>query len=146
MFNNHFITEDTEVYTHKDGWVYASEVKPTDKVMLMNRILTIDYLKPQLLSNEKFTGILKGIETNSENMTLDPQALLMVKSVSKKENAISKKVKEIIKGDLITRYDQWQMVHTIKDVPYDGNVYRLFFGETLLMPIRFGNDYCLFTV
>jgi hypothetical protein len=137
--NSNFITEFTEVFTRDSGWQSIGEVKNRQHLLIFDEELKLSWLMPTIIDHYWFKGIIKKIETDSETLFLKPSTEIVVKEKAKVS-------KDIVKGDLITRKSQWQMVHTVKNEPWEGKMYRLFFGEDLVLPIRFGSDYCFLLV
>lgn len=137
--NSNYITEFTEVLTRDSGWQTIGEVKNRQHLLIFDDELKLDWLMPVVIDHYWFKGIVKKIETDSEILFLKPSTEVMVKE-------IATPAKEISKGNLLNRKNQWQIVHSIKNEPWEGNMYRLFFGEDLILPIRFGSDYCLIPV
>jgi hypothetical protein len=147
--NNNFITEFTEVLTKNDGWKQISVVGSKEFLLVMDSELKTDWLKPSVLDHYNFNGLLKRIETDSEILFLKPSTEIMISKKRHNGNTefmYSTAGKELHKGDLISRKHMWHMIHSSNNVPWMGKMYRLFFGEDLFLPIRFGNDYSLLVV
>ena len=137
--NSNFITEFTEVFTRDSGWQSIGEIKNRQHLLVFDEELKISWLMPTIIDHYWFKGLVKKIETDSETLFLKPSTEIIVREVATP-------AKEIKRGDLLTRKNQWQVAHTVTNEGWEGNMYRLFFGEDLVLPIRFGSDYCLLLV
>jgi hypothetical protein len=56
------------------------------------------------------------------------------------------KAKEIHKGDRLNKRYMWNRIEKIDQGEWEGKLWSFFFGEDLLMPIKFEFDYWLLAV
>lgn len=135
---NNFIPDFMEILT-EEGWVQIDQYNSKNRVLLLNSNYKTGYLKPKVVSKRDFKGGLLEVTTESMKLYLKPSSKILV-------NDQLIKAKEIRKGDKLNKRYVWNRVERIDSGEWEGRLFSLFFGEDLLLPIKFEFDYCLLSV
>lgn len=135
---NNFIPDFMEILT-EEGWVPLNQYNSKNRVLLLNSNYRTGYLKPKVVSKRDFKGSLLELTTESMTLYLKPSSKILV-------NDTLVKAKDIKKGDKLNKRYVWNKVEKIDAGEWEGRLFSLFFGEDLLMPIKFEFDYCLLSV
>lgn len=135
---NNFIPDFIEVLT-TEGWLELKDYRQRNPVLVLNKELRPSYIIPRVYSKYSYQGPLIEIETETCQIFLKPSSKILV-------DGLSKKVKELSKKDMLSRYYLGHKIDKLTHGYWDGNVHSLFFGEELYLPIKFEKDYCLLVV
>lgn len=135
---NNFIPEFMEVLT-TEGWMELKDYKQRNPLFVLNKEFKYTYLIPKVYSKYTYNGPLLEIETESCQTFLKPNSKILI-------DGTPKKVKDIRKHDLLSRFYLGHRVDKVTEGIWEGNLHSLFFGEELYLPIRFEKDYCLLIV
>lgn len=129
-----FIPQFKQVLT-REGWLdidgYYEAVKKSPIEILVIHNKRCHYAIPKSFSQNFYQGILIELITDTSRVILKPS------------NKFDKKVKELRIGDRLDNYFMFQTIEKINKVLWEGNQYSLFFGEPVLLPVKFENDYIL---
>lgn len=138
MITQTYIPSFIEILT-PDGWLEIQDFNPKASVLVISPNFKTCYLKPKEFSNYNYQGTLMEIETDSCLIYIKPSVKVLT-------NDCPKKAKELIRGDLLNRFNMWSKIDNVTQGQWEGRLFSLFFGEELYLPIKFDNDYCLILV
>ena len=127
----------------REGWIdledyYNLLKKGTYEVLVIYKGHCV-YSCPKSFSSTFYSGILTEVITDTSRVILKPSTKLMVESVEKKVSSLSP-------GERMNRYFSYQVANKREEVKWNGNIFSIFFGESVLLPIKFENDYILIPV
>lgn len=130
-----FIPGFKQVLT-REGWVdiedYYEMIKKSPYEVLMIYKGHCLYSCPKSFSSTYFKGTLIELITDTSRVILKPSTKL-----------VEKKVSQLVSGDRLDRFFSYQTVSKKEEVEWEGNHLNLFFGDNVLLPIKFENDYIL---
>lgn len=124
----------------REGWVdledYYSMIKRSPYEVLIVYNGHCIYSCPKSFSCTYYTGNLIEIITDTSRVIVKPNTNLMVNNNSKKASVVNK-------GERLNRFFSSQTVDKTELVEWEGNILSLFFGQDVLLPLKFENDYIL---
>lgn len=135
-----FLPEFVQVLT-RDGWVDLSEwmnlqgkAKATPVCLLYQEKLI--YQPPTQYSKIYYSGPLLRLETQNSDVIIKGATTILTQRGHVKG-------KELEAGDHLRRYHMSQIIEKIERVTWEGPMYHLFFGEDVLLPVKYDSDYTL---
>lgn len=138
MITQSYIPSFMEILTC-EGWAEIDKYNNKDTVLILNPDFKIFYIRPKEFSNYHYKGELVQIESEVATFYVKPNVQLHT-------SCGIKKAKELIKGDLLSKYYMWNKVSSTTRGEWEGKLYSIFFGEDCLLPVKFEQDYCLIKV
>lgn len=123
----------------REGWVeiqdYYNMLKRSPVQSLIIYKGHCIYACPKSFSSTHFHGTLVELLTDTSRIILKPST-----------KTSTKKVGQFNKGERIEKYFGYQTVEKREEVLWQGNQLNLFYGEPVLLPLKFENDYILLPV
>lgn len=120
----------------RNGWVEIEEYYEMIKRCPVQSLVIYKghalYACPKSFSTTHYSGVLTELITDTSRVILKPSTKLQ-----------TKKVGQVNKGERIGRYFGYQTVEKKEEVLWKGNQFNLFYGEDILLPVKFENDYIL---
>jgi hypothetical protein len=94
------------------------------------------YSCPKSFSQTSYSGTLIEIITDTSRVIVKPSTKLLVDFKDQKASTL-------YEGQRLNRFFSFQTVDKKDHVLWTGNILCLFFGEEVLLPVKFENDYIL---
>jgi len=123
----------------RGGWVdineYYSMIKrsPVETLVLYKGKCL--YVSPKSFASIPYNGTLIKLETDTSHVILKPSF-----------NINQKKVSNLNKGERLPKHFSFQTIEKKEEVTWKGDQYILFYGEPVMLPIKFENDYILVNI
>jgi len=123
----------------REGWVdikdYYDMLKRSPVQSLIIYKGHCIYACPKSFSSSQYKGTLFEIITDTSRVILKPSTKVS-----------NKKISELNKGERIPKYFGYQTVEKKEPVIWEGSQHLLFYGEDVLLPVKFENDYILIPI
>lgn len=127
----------------REGWVdletYYELLKKSPYEILVIYKGHCVYSCPKSFSQTTYKGTLMEIITDTSRVIVKPSTKLVVNSKIQKASTLRD-------GERLNRFFSSQVVDRSEFVNWEGNILSLFFGEDVLLPVKFENDYILIPV